>query len=136
MNDTELRWGVKPRLMPTERKHLSTSEKTITNDDAPEDLNEVRLLRGGSAILFANQSKKNGEEVASNAKEGKSILSKDKKDMPDGERISLLNDALTKLFDAQIAQRKQIGNLVGIALTSALVSERSEKQLKNILRRK
>jgi len=58
-----------------------------------------------------------------------------RKDMPVEERISLLNDALDKLLDAQIASRNQLGNLVGISLTSALISERSEKQIQKLQRR-
>ena len=69
------------------------------------------------------------------AKEGQSILKRDRKDMPVEERISLLNDALDKLLDAQIASRNQLGNLVGISLTSALISERSEKQIQKLQRR-
>ena len=39
-----------------------------------------------------------------------------------------------KMFDTVIENRKQIGILVGIAAASALLSERSTKQLTKLIR--
>ena len=131
-----LRWGVKPRYIPEERKYLHPQQEDYPEDTPTEQLDEFRILRGGAAIALAAKSKREGDAVVRYAKEGQSILKRDRKDMPDRERIALLNDALDKLLDAQIASRNQLGNLVGIALTSALVSERSEKQIQKLQRRK
>ena len=40
------------------------------------------------------------------------------------------------MFNAQIESRKQLGNLVGVALASALISERSNKQMIQLFKRR
>ena len=42
-------------------------------------------------------------------------------------------EALDEMFNALIENRKQMGNLVGVALSSALISERSSKELQKII---
>jgi hypothetical protein len=135
MEKETLRWGVKPRYIPEGRKYLHPHQENEPDDATPEQLDEFRILRGGAALALAAKSKKEGDALVRHAKEGQSILKRDRKDMPVEERISLLNDALDKLLDAQIASRNQLGNLVGISLTSALISERSEKQIQKLQRR-
>ena len=54
--------------------------------------------------------------------------------MTTDDRVELLQSALVKMFDTQIELRKQIGNLVGVALTSALISEKSNKELTKIMK--
>jgi len=41
-------------------------------------------------------------------------------------------DGLSALGDALIAQRVMLGNMTGVALTSALLAERTDKQLKQL----
>ena len=74
------------------------------------------------------------DEVVKHANDGKSILKTLKQDMTTDERVELLQNAMMKMFDAVIENRKQIGNLVGIATASALISERSTKQLTKLIR--
>ena len=50
------------------------------------------------------------------------------------DKLNVLNDAMEEMFNITIENRKQIGNLVGVALTSALISERSRKELEKIMR--
>ena len=54
--------------------------------------------------------------------------------MTTDERVELLQNAMMKIFDTVIENRKQIGSLVGIAAASALLSERSTKQLTKLMR--
>ena len=72
--------------------------------------------------------------ITQHSNEGKSILNRFKQDMTTDDRDELLQSALVKMFDTQIELRKQIGNLVGVALTSALISERSNKELTKIMK--
>jgi len=97
--------------------------------DEPEQLNELRLVRAGSALVFARNAKKHGDKLVSNAKKGQSILSRIKQDTPTEKRIELTAEALDVLFDCLMDARSQVGNLVGISLASTLISERSNKEI-------
>ncbi len=110
-------------------------EQNLDYDTEPEDLNESRLLRGASALVFASRSKSNGDKVVQSANKGKDILNRFKPDQTTSDRLQVLNDAMGHMFDAIIENRKQIGNLVGVALSSALISERSTKELQKIMKR-
>jgi len=109
-------------------------EQELDFDSNLENLTEGRLLRGASALVFATRSKTSGDKVVKHANDGKSILKTLKQDMTTDERVELLQNAMMKMFDAVIENRKQIGNLVGIATASALISERSTKQLTKLIR--
>ena len=101
-----------------------------------EALNEVRVLRGATALVFATNAKKAGDNVVRYAQEGKSKLSKINKNSSDAERLEAIISAQASMFDALIENRKQIGNAVGISLASVLVSERSNKQLVKLLNKR
>ena len=109
-------------------------EQELDFDSNLECLSEGRLLRGASALVFATRSKTSGDKVVKHANDGKSILKTLKQDMTTDERVELLQNAMMKMFDAVIENRKQIGNLVGIATASALISERSTKQLTKLIK--
>ena len=108
-------------------------EQELDFDSRLESLDEGRLLRGASALVFATRSKTSGDKVVKHANDGKSILKTLKQDMTTDERVELLQNAMMKMFDAVIENRKQMGNLVGVALSSALISERSSKELQKII---
>mgnify|MGYP000195883061 CR=1 FL=1 len=110
------------------------TEQNLDYDSDLEQLDEIRILRGASALVFAQKSKQSGDKATQHSNEGKSILNRFKQDMTTDDRVELLQSALVKMFDTQIELRKQIGNLVGVALTSALISERSNKELTKIMK--
>ena len=53
--------------------------------------------------------------------------------MTTDDRVELIQEAMDEMFNALIENRKQMGNLVGVALSSALISERSSKELQKII---
>tara|TARA_Y100000593_G_C4096266_1_gene230969 strand:- start:81 stop:494 length:414 start_codon:yes stop_codon:yes gene_type:complete len=100
-----------------------------------DEISLSRALRSVSAIVFARNSKKNGDNVVRIANKGKSILKRFKPNMSVDEKLDVLNDGLEEMFNLHIQTRNQIGNLVGVALTSALISERSRKELEKMMRK-
>ena len=92
-------------------------------------------MRSVSAIVFARNSKKNGYNVVRIANKGKSISKRFKPNMSVDEKLDVLNDGLEEMFNLHIQTRNQIGNLVGVALTSALISERSRKEMEKMMRK-
>ena len=105
-------------------------------DIEPEELTESRFLRGASALVFASKSKQSGDKVVKHARKGQDVLKKYKADMSADDRLQLLQESLVEMFNAQIESRKQLGNLVGVALASALISERSNKQMIQLFKRR
>jgi len=102
----------------------------------PELLNEFRIIRSGSAIVLANKSKQHGDKVVQHARKGQSHLSRIKKDDSPEDKLDHIQDALEEMFYCIIDMRLQIGNFVGVALASVLISERSNKELNKILKQK
>ena len=100
-----------------------------------DEISLSRAFRSVSAIVFARNSKKNGDNVVRIANKGKSILKRFKPNMSVDEKLDVLNDGLEEMFNLHIQTRNQIGNLVGVALASALISERSRKELEKMMRK-
>ena len=99
-----------------------------------ELLNEFRMIRAGTAMVFASRSKQAGDRSVQHAKKGQSHLGRIKKDQPTEETLDHISEALDEMFEALIDQRSQIGHLVGISLASVLISERSGKDLTKIVK--
>ena len=108
-------------------------EQELDHSSSPDELNEIRVLRGASALVFAQKSRTAGDRVVQRANRGKSILGRFKANMTTDDRVELIQQAMEEMFNALIENRKQMGNLVGVALSSALISERSSKELQKII---
>ena len=119
-------------LEETCRKILNETFDDSCYEENTELLNEVRFLRGSSALVLASRSKRYGDTAVRHAKSGQSHLKRINKNDTTDEKIEHIADALDEMFDCQINIRNQIGNLVGVALASVLISERSDKELKKI----
>ena len=100
-----------------------------------EDLNESRFLRKTTALLLAGQSKKHGDDAVRHLKSAQQKFKRRGLDTPE-ERIQRLSEGFDDLCEGLISLRKQNGSAVGISLSAVLMSERSNQQLQNILRKK
>ena len=121
------------RMDITDAYRQVIEEQQLDYASAPEELNELRILRGASALVFAQKSKAAGDKVVQSANRGKNILKRFRTDMNTNERVEVIQEALDEMFNALIENRKQMGNLVEVALSSALISERSSKELQKII---
>ena len=116
----------------TYRELVREREEALESD--PETLNEFRMIRAGTAMVFASRSKQAGDRSVQHAKKGQSHLDRIRKDDPTEKTLDHISEAMDEMFEAIIDQRSQIGNLVGISLASVLISERSGKDLTKILK--
>jgi len=121
-------------LEKTYRELMKEHAETLESN--PEQLNELRFLRGASALVLASKGKQYGDKVVRNANQGKSHLRKVNKKDPIEEQLEDITNALEEMFECLIESRKQLGSLTGVALTSALISERSTKELTKILNKR
>ena len=111
-------------------------EQYETELSHPELLNEFRILRGLSVLVLAARTKTYGDKVVSHANKGKQSLDKLKSDKTIEQQITHIGEALEEQLNASINIRYQIGSLVGISVAAALISERSDNQLKKITKGK
>jgi len=111
-------------------------DNTSDVDPAPEELNEIRFIRGAAAISFAAKAKQSGDKVVQHARRGKGHLTKLRKDDSIEDKIDVLSDALDEMFESLIQTRFQVGNLVAICVASTLISERSDKTLNRIMKQR
>lgn len=113
-------------------KRLTTH---IEETEVLEQLDEALLasaLKSTYILAQASSSKKNGDEVVRHSTEAIRALSKPiaaEHPNPVNLRLDRIEKALIAIANAQIAQRKQIGNGVAIATASAISSARVAKQI-------
>jgi hypothetical protein len=105
-------------------------------DDMREamELQEVSLGRAGSTLFFAAQVRNDGkrlEQIVGKAK-GDFKSAQMAKTMED--KIDKMADGMTEISNAIFLQRKMIGHLTGLGLSTALTSEKSDKQMKQLLK--
>lgn len=97
-----------------------------------DELNESRFLRKGVSLVFARNAKKHGDDAVRNFKTAQTKLSKRPLDTPE-ERIERLTEGLNDLCEGMISLRKQNGAVTSLTLTSALLNERTDKQVQKLL---
>ena len=99
-----------------------------------QELNELRMVRAGAALFYAAKVRDSGKRVESKVGEAQNDFSKAKKEKGIEVKIDALADGLSALGDALTAQRVMLGNMTGVALTSALLAERSNKELTKLMK--
>ena len=97
-----------------------------------QELNEFRILRGAAALALAAKSKQYGDKASQDATKGKGSIGKVSREETVEDKINRLAEGLEQSLNAQINIRNQIGSLVGICLTAALIAERSDKELRKL----
>ena len=108
-------------------------DEPLTEYITNEPLNEVRLIRGGSVLVLAAKAREYGNKVSQSSKRGKDELNKIQKAENIEKKLDALSGSLAHMFDAIMYSRLQIGSLTGIALTTGLISERSNKELSKLM---
>jgi hypothetical protein len=111
-------------------------EQMTLKDSTPEQLNELRFLRGASALMLSSKAKRHGDKVVQNANQGKTHLRRVRKKDPIEDQLEEITNALEEMFECLIESRNQLGSVTGVALTSVLISERSTKELTKILNKR
>lgn len=101
-----------------------------------EELNEVRILRAGAAVFYATKVRESGKKIESKVNEAKQDFAKAKTQEALAKKLDMMLDGFTALGDAVIAQRQMIGNLTGVAVSAALLAERTNKELTKLMKGK
>ena len=107
---------------------------TKTFSEIQYELNESRLLRKGVALSFAAKARSEGKKIERELSNSKQTLRPKAGDSLD-EQVKSLQAGLVEMCDANIALRKQLGALVAICVSAQLLTERSNKQIEQILKK-
>lgn len=99
-------------------------------------LNEARILRAGAALFYAAKVRESGKQVERKVGEAKQDFTKAKNQEALNKKIDTMMDGMEAIGDALIAHRQMVGHLTGIAVVSAVLSERTNKDLTKIMKGK
>ena len=113
---------------------LKTYKQLKREIENSKELNESRFLRKGVSLVFVRNAKKHGDDAVRHFKTAQTKLSKRPLDTPE-ERIERLTEGLNDLCEGMISLRKQNGALTGISTSAVLLNERTNQQLKALLKK-
>jgi hypothetical protein len=109
------------------------SYSTFSDD---EELNEINFIRGAAALAMASKVRKYGKQVEQNTRAAKTLFDKVSSEDDISRKLDIIATGMMALTEASFNTRKMIGSLTGVALSAALLSERSNKELTKITRGK
>jgi len=111
--------------------------KTYTElREQTEPLNEFRILRAGAILAYANRVKQFGGRIEQDMRSASSDLSKVKQLDNVEDKLDAMASAMDKMTSAIVHQRQMVGSLTGISVAAGLLAERSDKQMKQIMKGK
>ncbi|MDB2432115.1 hypothetical protein N9W88_03615 [Alphaproteobacteria bacterium] len=103
-------------------------------EELREELNESRLLRKGVALTFAAKARSEGQKIEREVNAAKQKMRPKAGDSID-EQVRSLQEGMLSIGDAMVAQRKMMGALVAICLSGQLLSERTNKQIEQLMKK-
>ena len=114
---------------------MKTLEEIRHNAEPEDELNEGKLIRKGTAILFAKNARMHGNQAEIHFKSAKQKLSNTDTLKPE-EKQKLLLEGLSDMCDGMISLRNQNGAITSIVTTSALFGERGDQKMTRLLRKR
>ena len=98
----------------------------------PEELNES-LLRKGAALAFAARARSDGLKLERKLASAKETLRPRAGDSLQ-EQLKRIQEGLFEICEAQLEQRRLLGNLTAIVVSGQLLNERNSATLQRIER--
>ena len=99
-----------------------------------EDLQEISLVRAGAALVFARKVKTYGTRAESSLRQARSHFRSASRESDIEKKIDKMLDGMVDLAEAQYAQRFMLGSLTGVAVSSAVLAERTGKEIKKLMK--
>jgi len=119
---------------------INNREKNMkkTYDDMREDmaLQEVSFRRAGSTIFFATQVRTDGKRLEQIVGQAKNDFSSAQSKEKIEDKIDKMADGMIKISNAIYLQRKMIGHLTGLGLSTALTNQKTDKEMQQLLKGK
>ena len=111
-----------------------TKAFSTLREEHQQDLHEINLLRAGSALLFAKKVRENGKKVETLTRSAKGHFDSAAREENIEKKIDKMMDGMTDIADALFAERMMLGNLTGVAVSSAVLAERTDKSLNKLIK--
>ena len=110
--------------------------KTYKEMKEQQELNELSILRTGSALVFGSKAKTAGNKLLQHLRNAKSDFTKAKRQEETDKKIDALLDGLVELTQAQYQERIMLGNMTSISVSQSLFNQRTNKQILKLMKRK
>ena len=114
---------------------MKTLDEIRHNVEPEKELNEVKFIRKGTAILFAKNARMHGNQAEIHFKSAKQKLFNTDPLLKPEEKQQLLLEAMGHMCDGMISLRNQNRAIIGIVTTSALFGERGDQKMTRLLSR-
>lgn len=114
---------------------MKTFDELRENVEPETELNEGKVLKRGSALLFARNAQMHGNQAEQHFKIAKQKLTVSESAKPE-EKEKLLLEGLSHICDGMISLRNQNGAITGIVTTSAVLGERGDQKISRLLRKR
>ena len=110
--------------------------KTYKEMRQQQELNELNILRTGSALVFATKVRTAGKNIEQHIRTALGDFYKAKRQEKIDDKIDGMLDGLTELARAEIEQRIMLGNMTGISVSQSILNQRTNKQMMKLLKRR
>jgi len=110
--------------------------KTYKEMAQQQELNELSILRTGSALVFATKVRTSGDKVEQHIRSALGDFNKAKSQDKIDKKIDAMVDGLTELAQAVVQQRMMLGNMTGISVSQSILNQRTNKQMIKLLKRR
>lgn len=111
-----------------------TYEQLREENDA-ENLNEFRIIRSGAVLAFASKVRQQGQRLERRMQAAQSEFQKAKREEETNDKIDKFLGGLEELTKGISDMRFMMGNMTGITVSSALLAERSNKEIIKLTRK-
>ena len=106
----------------------------LREDTEPEQLDEFRVLRAGAALFYATKVKEKGKRIESALRRSQADFGKAKREEDLDKKITFLAEGMEGITEALYFTRFMLGEMTGVSLSSALIAERSNKELEKMIK--
>ena len=110
--------------------------KTYKELREQQELNELSILRTGSAVVFGAKVRTAGNKLQQHLRNASGDFIKAKRQDEIDKKIDAMLDGLVELTQAQYQERIMLGNMTGISVSQSVFNQRTNKQLFKLLKRK
>ena len=114
---------------------MKTFDELRENVEPETEVNEGKVLKRGSALLFARNAQMHGNQAEQHFKIAKQKLTVSESTKPE-EKEKLLLEGLSHICDGMISLRNQNCAITGIVTTSAVLGERGDRKMSRLLRKR
>lgn len=110
--------------------------KTYKEMRNQQELNEINILRTGSALVFGSKVKASGDKLQQHIRNALGDFTKAKGQEKLDKKIDAMLDGLMELSQAEYQQRLMLGNMTGISVSQSIFNQRTNKQIIKLMKRK